>query len=161
MSLSEHEQQALHSIEYRLADADPELASMLATFTRLTAGEALPARENIGPAPRFRPHRGMPPLRVRLRRQYAWALLWLGAVAVLISLGLILSHGDGRAVCAPLTIACVRQAPGRAAGAAAYGPAPAHSRESAWLSASASTRADSPARPVQPPGSRARGLPGA
>lgn len=134
MSLSAREQQALQSIEYRLADADPGLASMLATFTRLTAGEALPTRENTGTAPGSRPHRGVLALRVHLRRQYAWALLWLGTVVALIALALVLSHDNGRAACAPLTMACVRQAPGSATGTAAYRAAPAHLRERpAWL----------------------------
>lgn len=163
MSLSEREQQALQSIEYRLADADPGLASMLATFTRLTAGEALPARENIGTAPGSRPHRSVPALRVHLRRQHAWALLWLGMVATLIALALVLGHGNGRAACAPLTIACAQQAPGRATGTAAYRAAPAHLRESpAWLPASALTRLTRPlpGRSSQP-GSVSTALPGA
>jgi len=45
MSLSAHEQQALDSIGDDLSVSDPELASLLATFTRLTAGEDMPARE--------------------------------------------------------------------------------------------------------------------
>jgi hypothetical protein len=45
MSLSSHEQHALHSIEDRLCVSDPELASLLATFARLTAGEDMPVRE--------------------------------------------------------------------------------------------------------------------
>jgi hypothetical protein len=43
MSLSPHEQQELKSIEDRLSGSDPKLASLLATFTRLTAGETMPA----------------------------------------------------------------------------------------------------------------------
>jgi len=138
MSLSEREQQALQSIEDRLADADPRLASMLAAFTRLTEGEAPPTRENAGTAPGSRPHRSVPSLRVRPRWQHAWALLWLGTVAALIALALVLGQGSGGVACAPLTIACARQAPGRATGTAALRAAPAHSRESpARLSASA------------------------
>jgi len=45
MSLSAHEQQALDSIGQDLSVTDPELTSLLATFTRLTAGEDMPARE--------------------------------------------------------------------------------------------------------------------
>jgi len=45
MSLSAHEQHALHSIEDSLCVSDPELASLLATFSRLTAGEDMPVRE--------------------------------------------------------------------------------------------------------------------
>ena len=45
MSLSAHEQQALDSIGDKLSVSDPELASLLATFARLTAGEDMPERE--------------------------------------------------------------------------------------------------------------------
>jgi hypothetical protein len=45
MSLSAHEQQALESIGDELSVSDPELALLLTTFTRLTAGEDMPARE--------------------------------------------------------------------------------------------------------------------
>jgi hypothetical protein len=116
MSLSERERQALQSIECKLAGDDPGLASMLSTFTRLTAGEALPTWENIGTAPGSRPHRSVPPRRVRLRWQHAWALFWLIGMAALIALALMLGHDNGRMTCAPLTIACARQTPRRATG---------------------------------------------
>jgi Protein of unknown function (DUF3040) len=45
MSLSAQEQQVLDSIGHKLSVSDPELASLLTTFTRLTAGEDMPARE--------------------------------------------------------------------------------------------------------------------
>ena len=70
MSLSSHEQHALHSIEDRLCVSDPELASLLATFTRLTAGEDMPAREKT-PASRGttrHSHRRRRPPRYRMRR---------------------------------------------------------------------------------------------
>jgi hypothetical protein len=70
MSLSSHEQHALHSIENRLCVSDPELASLLATFSRLTAGEDMPAREKTR-AGRLAPrgsHRRRHPLRYRTRR---------------------------------------------------------------------------------------------
>jgi hypothetical protein len=70
MSLSSHEQHALHSIEDRLCVSDPELASLLATFTQLTEGEDMPAREKT-PASRGatrRSHRGRRPPRHRARR---------------------------------------------------------------------------------------------
>jgi hypothetical protein len=47
MSLTAREKRALHAIEDRLAGSDPQLASRLATFTRLTSGEQMPAREKI------------------------------------------------------------------------------------------------------------------
>src|SRR5690348_5303508 len=47
MSLSPKEQQALASMEDGLADSDPKLASLLATFARLASDEEMPVRENI------------------------------------------------------------------------------------------------------------------
>src|SRR5215472_3464578 len=45
MSLNQLETQALGSIADGLAGADPRLASMLAIFSRLAAGEEMPARQ--------------------------------------------------------------------------------------------------------------------
>ena len=45
MSLTQPETQALGSIADGLAGADPRLASMLTIFSRLAAGEDMPARE--------------------------------------------------------------------------------------------------------------------
>jgi hypothetical protein len=95
MSLSSHEQHALHSIENRLCVSDPELASLLATFTRLTAGEEMPAREKT-PAGRLAPHRShrrRHPLRYRTRRlagQPRRSMLWQTAGLVL---GLLVAVG--------------------------------------------------------------------
>lgn len=47
MSLSAREQQALAGIEDSLAGSDPGLAARLAIFARLTAGEDMPAQEEI------------------------------------------------------------------------------------------------------------------
>lgn len=47
MSLSVKERHALASIEERLTASDRKLASMLDTFFRLTAGEAMPKRERV------------------------------------------------------------------------------------------------------------------
>jgi hypothetical protein len=45
MSFTELETQALGSIADGLAGSDPRLASMLTIFSRLAAGEEMPARE--------------------------------------------------------------------------------------------------------------------
>ena len=45
MSLTEPKTQALGSIADGLAGSDPRLASMLSIFSRLAAGEEMPARE--------------------------------------------------------------------------------------------------------------------
>jgi hypothetical protein len=76
MSLSAREQQALNSIRDGLAGSDPELATLLATFTEQASGEEMPPRENIRMTPRW----GIP--RCAL-------VLWLLITAVLITAGLI------------------------------------------------------------------------
>ena len=48
MSLSAYERRALDSISANLTGSDPVLAQLLDTFTRLTASEVMPAREQIG-----------------------------------------------------------------------------------------------------------------
>ena len=47
MSLNQLETQALGAIADGLAGSDPRLASMLTIFSRLAAGEEMPAREKI------------------------------------------------------------------------------------------------------------------
>lgn len=84
MSLSTREQQALSSIEDRLAESDPGLTSLLATFTRLADGEGFPERENI-----------RAPLPSRLHGKLAWALVCLVVSIALIGAGLTLSRGGG------------------------------------------------------------------
>ena len=78
MSLSAREQQALNSIRDGLAGSDPELATLLATFTEQPSGEDLPVRENI----RAIPHWGIP--------RYA-LVLWLLITVVLIGVALAFS----------------------------------------------------------------------
>jgi Protein of unknown function (DUF3040) len=88
MSLSSYEQHALHSMENRLCVSDPELASLLATFSRLTAGEDMPAREKA-PAGRValrRSRHRRHPLRYGTRRlagRPRQSLLWQAAGLVL------------------------------------------------------------------------------
>jgi Protein of unknown function (DUF3040) len=61
MSLSVREQQALNSIGDGLAGSDPELATLLATFTEQASGEEIPARENIRVTPRWASRAGASP----------------------------------------------------------------------------------------------------
>jgi hypothetical protein len=92
MSLTERESQALGSIAHGLAGSEPRLASMLHIFSRLAAGEEMPAREKIRirrewpPArprrARRHPHRGRPP---------AMLLLWAGISAALLTVALALN----------------------------------------------------------------------
>ena len=53
MSLSHHQQHQLHRIETGLLGADPPLAEMLGIFGKLSAGQAMPAWEQV-PARRDR-----------------------------------------------------------------------------------------------------------
>ena len=65
MSFTEPETQALGSIADGLAGSDPRLASMLTIFSRLAAGEEMPARGKT------RARRGRPPARrPRRARRY-------------------------------------------------------------------------------------------
>jgi Protein of unknown function (DUF3040) len=51
MSLSHRQQHQLYRIESRLLRSDPHLAAMLAMFTRLSAGQRLPAWEHVATRP--------------------------------------------------------------------------------------------------------------
>ena len=104
MSLTEPERQALGSIADGLAGSDPRLASMLTIFSRLAAGEEMPAREKIrvrrGRAAAHRPRRARRyprrgtafPHARRLYARLGWqqAMLLLGAV---ISVALLNASG--------------------------------------------------------------------
>ena len=128
MSIGKHEQQVLESIEHDLARTGPKLASMLAVFARLTAGEEMPVRErsrrafeaptaaaagaSAKVAGRLTRLRGAMP---RLWMQSAW-LVWLVITIALITSALMLDRGAGKSACpAPRTAALCRQA---------YTPAP-------------------------------------
>ncbi len=107
MSLNEPQMQALGWIEDSLAGSDPRLASMLNIFSRLAAGEEMPAREKIrirrerptAPRPRrTRPHPrwgiALPqPRRLypRLGLQQAMLLLWVVISAGVLAVALVLN----------------------------------------------------------------------
>ena len=112
MSLNEPHRQALGSIEDGLAGSDPRLASMLTIFSRLAAGEEMPAREKI------RIRRGWPPARPRRARrhprpgralpqphrqyprlgwQQAMLLLWVVISAGLVAVALVLNNSGHKA----------------------------------------------------------------
>ena len=77
MSLSHHQQRQLHRIETGLLGAGPQLAEMLGIFGKLTAGQAMPAREQV-------------PAR-RDRIQQAAALTVAAAALAAAAVGLLLS----------------------------------------------------------------------
>jgi len=122
MSLSQPETQALGAIADGLAGADPRLASMLTIFSRLAAGEEMPARAKTRvrrgrPAAHRRrrarrhPRRGIafPQPHGRYpRRGWPPAMLVLGAVisAALLTAALALT-ANGPTTCArPMGTAC-------------------------------------------------------
>jgi hypothetical protein len=70
MSLNGPQMQALGWIEDSLAGSDPRLASMLNIFSRLAAGEEMPAGEKI----RVRRARPAAPRPSRARRHPRWGI---------------------------------------------------------------------------------------
>jgi hypothetical protein len=121
MSLSEPETQTLGTIEHGLAGSDPRLASMLDIFSRLAAGEEMPARAKT------RVRRGRPPARPRrarrhprrgtafpqvrrlyprLGRQQAILLLWTVTAAALLATALLLNTSGHNACIQSIGTAC-------------------------------------------------------
>ena len=109
MSLNPWEEQALESISDRLTEADPKLATLLDTFSRLTAGEHMPVRETV------RRRRRRPARRARRVRRHvqragpgpAMLLLWLAISVTLIAVAVVLSQGASRPGCTvALPLAC-------------------------------------------------------
>jgi hypothetical protein len=100
MSLTEPETQALGFIEHGLAGSDPRLASMLNIFSRLAAGEEMPAREKT--RARRHPRQGITlpqPRRLyaRLGWQQAMLLLWVVITAGLLAVALVLDTSGNKA----------------------------------------------------------------
>ena len=127
MSLSAWEQQALRSIEDGLTASDPKLTSLLATFTRLTSGEATPAHKETRarwPRAARRSRGNRRPRRPGSVRRYAYrfcqrlgwqrvALLLVGLAAVIAVMATMLIIGSGRipACTGSWALVCVQQAP--------------------------------------------------
>jgi hypothetical protein len=127
MSLSPKEQQALASMEDGLAGSDPKLASLLATFARLTSDEEMPVREKIRASrhrARRRPHRNQSQHRGNARRdirrpglrlgwQQTMLLLWLAVTIALVAVALILNRHSRNGTCTESwPMVCAQQAPG-------------------------------------------------
>jgi hypothetical protein len=122
MSLTEPETQALGSIADGLAGSDPRLASMLTIFSRLAAGEEMPAREKTRmrrgrPAShrprraRRHPRRGTarPQARrrhPRLGRQQTILLLWAVTTAALLTTALARNNSSHNACIQSIGTAC-------------------------------------------------------
>jgi hypothetical protein len=94
------EQLALESIEIGLGDSDPVLAALLAVFSRLAAGEEMPAGERVR-TPLRHPRRRRPrrrPGRAPLPQSAppVWQMVWLVGLVVsvaLVTTALVFSHG--------------------------------------------------------------------
>jgi hypothetical protein len=111
VSLSAWEQGTLSCIADELAASDPNLASILAVFNRLTRGEAMPARQHaggirreVGRSRRGRRHTRKHRCRMRMTVRAARpAIAWILITAALITAALVLSHighePDGRWRC--------------------------------------------------------------
>ena len=122
MSFTELERQALGSIADGLAGSDPRLASMLTIFSRLAAGEEMPAREKT------RVRRGRPAVRrprrarryprggmafPRPRRRYprlgwpqAMLVLWAVISAALLTASLALTASGPKTCARSMGTAC-------------------------------------------------------
>ena len=125
MSLSARDRQALGSIEDQLTGFDPQLASLIATFTRLASGEEMPAREDIregGPRLRTRAAAGDTaagtPFAFSRRTgrrpglQPALYLLWLTVAITLVTVTLAINYGGGTGSCTQSWAAvCAGQVP--------------------------------------------------
>ena len=122
MSLSARDRQMLDRIEEAIADSEPGLASLLATFGRLTAGEELPAREQIradrpgtsrwwfrlGNSRRAHGPSGRPGWPM------AWSLVWLAASIALAVAAMTVRHDDRAGACGAEVLVCGSRAPAHA-----------------------------------------------
>ena len=122
MSLSTREQHALDGIESRLVGSAPHLAELLATITRLTSGERMPAREEV----RLEAGWARQIIRRASRLLAAYAgldralvLVWVLTTVGLIAAGVALSGGGGGACVRSWAMACAATVPAHAARAVA------------------------------------------
>jgi hypothetical protein len=114
MSLRPRDRQALASITEGLAGSDPALARLLDTFTRLTAGEAMPSRAPV--AGRGRQIRvGVRRVGRRLGPGGIMMVLWLVITMLLVSLAAVWGNSDPLPCSASRAMGCAQPAPPAAA----------------------------------------------
>jgi hypothetical protein len=98
MTISERDRQALGSIENGPAGSDPMLASMLNIFSRLAAGEEMPARQKTQKA------------QVRRYSRLGWTeaalLLWVVISAGMLTVALVLNTSGHKACIGSMGTAC-------------------------------------------------------
>jgi hypothetical protein len=94
MTLAYRQERLLRHADHALCRSDPDLASMLSIFARLTASEAMPAREQLRP-----------------RGAWDWrVLLWPVAAAAFL---VVFAAGGGSKAAVACGTACRRGAGGR------------------------------------------------
>jgi hypothetical protein len=127
MSLSAWEQQTLDSIKDGLAGSDPQLAALLATFTRLASDEEMPVQEEIpaGSGRTIRRSRRPPrhrcraggcprslPAPARVRVQWVVMLVWLVITVAMITVAVVMTRGSSPGACQGAWPVCTHSAPG-------------------------------------------------
>lgn len=110
MSLSTPDRQALDAIEDDLAASSPSLAAKLATFSRLTADEEMPARETVSMSqpPAVDLHHPLPGSKELVKGLLLWLMVTV-AVVVASSIGLVLSHGASRTCSNAFAMVCTER----------------------------------------------------
>ena len=113
MTLAYRQERILRRADHALRRSDPDLASMLSIFARLTAAEEIPVREQLRP-----------------RRLWDWRiLLWpVAAIAFLVAFAVVFAAGGGSRAATACGRACRSRVGGYAngsnrAGRAALDPA--------------------------------------
>jgi hypothetical protein len=98
VTLAYRQERLLRRADQALRRSDPDLASMLSIFARLTAAEGMPGREQLPP-----------------ERAWDWrVLLWpVAAVAFLVVFAVVFAAGGGSRAAAECGTACRRRAGGR------------------------------------------------
>jgi hypothetical protein len=126
VSLSAHDRRELRAIEQELTASDPHLAAMLSTFSRLTAGEAMPGptRIPVGQQPTITlaafglsPHRPARRWSRRTSRRHpvvraSVLAMWVVITMALLGVAMLLGHSDNNQTCTrSLGMRCVTHTP--------------------------------------------------
>jgi Protein of unknown function (DUF3040) len=105
MSLSAHEQQALDDIAAGLAQSDPKLASLLATFSKLTSGEEMPTWEKVRVA-QWNTARRAQRVYHRVGFKRTALVLWLLIGIALVAIALVASNSGRGTACVKAWSTC-------------------------------------------------------